>query len=96
MKAKTLGLSPSFAMQRLLAALLIITVILDVSVVDVEAQGESLDDQYMYLDAEVNSPVQDYVLASPTQEARGDFRKSKKPKIVEFYSPFCVSYFKGI
>lgn len=49
-----------------------------------EAQDES---EFLYLDPTENAPVIEFALTD-----KGDFRKSTKPKVVEFYNPFCVSF----
>ena len=42
--------------------------------------------EYLYLDPTENAPVIEFSMTE-----KGDFRRSTKPKMVEFYNPFCVS-----
>jgi len=47
---------------------------------------------YLYADPnENNEPVIEF-LKDSKHHGRGDFRRSRKPKLVEFYSPHCVRY----
>ena len=53
---------------------------------------------FLYFDPQENDPVMELVSAQEggEQQGRGDFRLSNKPKMIEFYNPFCVrilSYF---
>ena len=41
---------------------------------------------YLYDDPDSSAPVQEYFSAT-----KGNFQRSNKPRIVEFYSPSCVS-----
>ena len=64
-----------------------------------DASSPDSPTNYLYFDPEENDPVMELVTAhtgdedgeESTTPGRGDFRLSKKPKIVEFYNPFCVS-----
>jgi hypothetical protein len=52
----------------------------------VMAAEEAPDDsKYLYLSDQSADAVQEYT------EAEGDFMASTQPRVVEFYSPFCVS-----
>lgn len=51
------------------------------------------DGDFFYGDAAANAPVIEFFPAMNDKPSRGDFRKSTKPRMVEFYHPYCVSYF---
>ena len=52
---------------------------------------EPEDNEFLYLDADENEPVIEFLPAMRGNPSQGDFRESMKPKMVEFYNPFCVS-----
>lgn len=55
--------------------------------------------EFLYFDPQENYPVMELVTAqagdenNEARQSRGDFRLSDKPKMIEFYNPFCVRAF---